>query len=70
MERAEPIRESPAGTSASDAPAHTTEALAQEVETLRKELQSVQKQLDNQTTKQNSKKRKIAPPSMPQQTAP
>ena len=70
MERAEPTRESPAGTGASEAPAHTTEALAQEVETLRKELQSVQKQLDSQTTKQNSKKRKTAPPSMPQQTAP
>jgi hypothetical protein len=58
---AKPIRESPAGTSASEAPAHTTEALAQEVETLRKELQSVQKQLDSQTTGQDSKKRKTAP---------
>jgi hypothetical protein len=65
-----PMRESPAGTGASEAPAHTTETLAQEVETLRKELQSVQKQLDSQTTKQNSKKQKTAPPSMPQQTAP
>jgi hypothetical protein len=70
IERAEPIRESQGGTGASEAPAPTTEALAQEVETLRKELQSVQKQLDSQTTKQNSKKRKTAPPSMPQQTAP
>ena len=65
-----PMRESPAGTGSSEAPAPTTEALAQEVETLRKELQSVQKQLDSQTTKQNSKKRKTAPPSMPQQPAP
>jgi hypothetical protein len=65
-----PMRESPAGTGASEAPAPTTEALAQEVEALRKELQSVQKQLDSQTTKQNSKKRNTAPPSMPQQTAP
>jgi hypothetical protein len=65
-----PMPESPAGTGASEAPAHTTEALAQEVETLRKELQSVQKQLDSQTTNQNSKKRKTAPPSIPQQTAP
>ena len=70
IERAEPTRESPAGTGASEAPAPTTEALAQEVETLRKELQSVQKQLDSQTTKQNNKKRKTAPPSMPQQPAP
>jgi hypothetical protein len=70
IERAEPTRESPAGTGASEAPAPTTEALAQEVEALRKELQSVQKQLDSQTTKQNSKKRNTAPPSMPQQTAP
>jgi hypothetical protein len=65
-----PMPESPAGTGAPEAPAHTTEALAQEVETLRKELQSVQKQLDSQTTNQNSKKRKTAPPSIPQQTAP
>ena len=56
-----PMRESPAGTSASEAPAHTTEALAQEVETLRKELQSVQKQLGSQTTKPDSPKRKTAP---------
>ena len=46
-----PMRESPAGTGASD-------ALAQEVEALRKELQSVQEQLGSQTTKQDSKKRK------------
>ena len=66
-----PMRESPAGTSASEAPSHTTEALAQEVETLRKELQSVQKQLDSQTTKQDSQKRKTPPPSKkPQQTVP
>ena len=65
-----PMRESSAGASASDAPAHTTEALAQEVETLRKELQSVQKQLGNQTTKQDSQKRKTPPPSKPQPTAP
>jgi len=58
-----PMRESPAGASASEAPAHTTEALAHEVETLRKELQSVQKQLGNQTTKQDSQKRKTPPPS-------
>ena len=54
----------------SDAPSHTTEALAQEVETLRKQLQSVQQQLDSQTTKPDSQKRKTAPPSKPQQTAP
>jgi hypothetical protein len=65
-----PMRESPAGASASEAPAHTTETLAQEVETLRKELQSVQKQLDSQTTKQDSQKRKTTPPSKPQPTAP
>ena len=56
-----PIRESPAGTSASEAPSHTTEALAQEVETLRKELESVQKRLDSQTTKPDSPKRNPAP---------
>jgi hypothetical protein len=56
-----PIRESPAGTSASEAPSHTTEALAQEVETLRKELQSVQKQLGSQPTTQNNPKRKTTP---------
>jgi hypothetical protein len=56
-----PTRESPAGTSASEGPAHTTEALAQEVETLRKELQSVQKQLGSQTTKPDSPKRKTIP---------
>ena len=67
----QPTRESPAGTSASEAPAHTTEALAQEVETLRKELQSVQQQLGSQTPKQDSPKRKTTPPSKkPQQTAP
>jgi len=65
-----PMRESSAGASSSDAPAHTTEALAQEVETLRKELQSVQNQLRNQTTKQDSQKRKTPPPSKPQPTAP
>ena len=43
---------------------------ASEVETLRKELQSVQKQLDSQTTRQDGQKRKPAPPSKPQQTAP
>ena len=56
-----PIRESPAGTSAAEAPSHTTEALAQEVETLRKELESVQKRLDSQTTKPDSPKRKPTP---------
>jgi len=65
-----PMRESPAGTSASEAPAHSTDALAQEVETLRKELQSVQKQLDSQTTKPDSPKRKTTPRSKPQPTAP
>jgi hypothetical protein len=67
---AAPIRESPAGTSASGAPSPTTEALAQEVEALRKELHSVQKQLDSQTTSQDSPERKTTPPSKPQQTAP
>ncbi|MGH7147287.1 MAG: hypothetical protein ACREIJ_05220 [Nitrospiraceae bacterium] len=43
---------------------------ASEVETLRKELQSVQEQLGNQTTRQDSQKRKTTPPSKPQQTAP
>jgi hypothetical protein len=56
-----PARESPAGTSASEAPSHTTEALAQEVETLRKELESVQKRLDSQTPRPDSPKRKTAP---------
>ncbi len=65
-----PMRESPAGTGATEAPSHTTEALAQEVETLRKELQSVQQQLDSQTTKPDSKKRKTTPRSKPQPTAP
>ena len=59
-----------ATTNAPDAPSRTTEALAQEVETLRKQLQSVQQQLDSQTTKPDSQKRKTAPPSKPQQTAP
>ena len=67
---AAPVRESPAGTGASDTPSHTTEALAQEVETLRKQLQSVQQQLDSQTTRQDSQKRKTTPPLKPQQTAP
>ena len=67
---AAPIRESPAGTSASETPSHSTEALSQEVETLRKQLESVQKQLDSQTTSQDSKKQKTAPPSKPQQTVP
>ena len=58
---ATPIRESPAGTSASETPSHSTEALAQEVETLRKQLESVQKQLDSQTTSQDSKKQKTTP---------
>jgi hypothetical protein len=65
-----PMRESPAGASATEAPAHTTETLAQEVETLRKELRSVQKQLDSQPTKQDSQKRKTTPPSKPQPTVP
>jgi len=59
----EPIRESPPGTSASEAPAHTTETLAQEVEALRKQLESVQKQLNSQTTTQDSPERKTTPPS-------
>jgi hypothetical protein len=63
MERTSPMRESPLGTSASEAPAQSTEALAQEVETLKKELQSIQKQLGNQTTGQNSPKQKTTPPS-------
>jgi hypothetical protein len=58
---ASPMRESPIGSSASEAPAHTTEALAQEVETLRKELQSVQQQLGNQPTKPDNPKRKTTP---------
>jgi hypothetical protein len=71
VERAAPIHESPAGTSASETPSHTTEALAQEVENLRKELQSVQQQLGSQTTKPDSQKRKTTPPSKkPQQPAP
>ena len=59
-----------ATTDASDTTSHTTEALAQEVETLRKTLQSVQQQLDSQTTMQDSLKRKITPPSTPQETVP
>jgi len=62
MERVtSPMRESPAGTGASEAPAPSTEALAKEVETLRKELQSVQKQLGNQTTGADSPKQKTTP---------
>jgi hypothetical protein len=56
-----PMRESPAGTSASEAPAHSTEALTQEVETLKKQLESIQKQLGSQTTSQDSPKRKTTP---------
>jgi len=67
---AEPIRESPPGTSASEAPSHTTEALAQEVEALRKQPESVQKQLGSQTTTPDSPERKTTPPSNLQQTAP
>ena len=59
-----------ATTDASNTTSHTTEALAQEVETLRKTLQSVQQQLDSQATMQDSLKRKITPPSMPQETTP
>jgi len=59
-----------ATTDASDTTSHTTEALAQEVETLRKTLQSVQQQLDSQATMQDSLKRKITPPSTPQETTP
>ena len=65
-----PMRESPIGSSASEAQARTTEALAQEVETLRKELQSVQQQLGNQPAKPDNPKRKTTPLSKPQQTAP
>jgi hypothetical protein len=70
VEQAAPVRESLAGTGASDAPSPTTEALAQEVETLRKALQSVQQQLDSQTTRQDRQKRKTTPPSKLQQTTP
>ena len=59
---AAPIRESPAGTSASGASAQSTEALAQEVEALKKEMQSLkQQQLDNQTTGPDSPKQKTKP---------
>jgi hypothetical protein len=67
---AAPIGESLEATRASEAQVRTTEALAQEVETLKKQLESVQKQLDSQTTSPDSPKRKTAPPSKPQQTAP
>ncbi len=56
-----PMRESPVGSSASEAQARTTDALAQEVEALRKELESVQQQLGNQPTKPDSPKRKTSP---------
>jgi hypothetical protein len=62
-ERTSPMRESPLGTSASEAPAQSTEALAQEVETLKKQLESIQKQLGNQPAGPNSPKQKTAPPS-------
>ncbi len=59
---AAPIRESPAGTSASGASAQSTEALAQEVEALKKEMQSLkQQQLNNQTTGPDSPKQKTTP---------
>jgi hypothetical protein len=59
---AAPIRESPAGTSASGASAQSTEALAQEVEALKKEMQSLkQQQLNNQTTGPDSPKQKTKP---------
>jgi hypothetical protein len=70
VQGAAPVGESLEATRASEAQARTTEALAQEVETLKKQLESVQKQLDSQTTSQDSPKRKTAPPSKPQQTAP
>lgn len=41
-----------------------------ELETIRKELQSIRKQLDDQTTRQDSQKRKHKPPSKLQQTTP
>jgi hypothetical protein len=65
LQQALPVRESRAGTSASEAPSPTTEALAQEVEALRKEMHSVQKQLDSQSTTQDSPERKTPPPSKP-----
>lgn len=59
---AAPIRESPAGTSASGASAQSTEALAQEVEALKKEMQSLkQQQLNNQTTGPDNPKQKTKP---------
>ena len=62
---AAPVRESLAGTSASEAPFPSTEALAQEVETLKKQMESIQKQLDSQTTTEDSPERKTPPPSKP-----
>ncbi|MBI3807770.1 MAG: hypothetical protein HY281_09725 [Nitrospirae bacterium] len=70
MERTSTMRESPLGTSTSEAPAQSTEALAQEVKTLKKELQSIQKQLGSQPTGQNSPKQKTTPPLGPQKPAP
>jgi hypothetical protein len=59
---AAPVRESPAGTGASEAPSPTTEALAQEVEALKKEMQSLkQQQLGKQTTGPDSPKQKTTP---------
>lgn len=41
-----------------------------ELDVLRQELQSIRRQLDDQTTRQDSQKRKNKPPSKSQQTAP
>ena len=80
MERAAPIRESPAGTSASEAPSHATETLAQhdaEIHTLKDlvikkdlELETIRKELQSVRKQLDSQKRKTTPTSKPQQTAP
>lgn len=79
-ERATPIRESLAGTSASEVPSHTTETLAQrdaEIHTLKDlvikkdlELETLRKELQSVRKQLDSQKRKPTPPSKPQQTAP
>jgi len=86
MERAAPIRESPATnnpTSLSSPPEIQAQRDVEiltlkdlvikkdlELEALRRELQSIRKQLDSQTIKPDTQKRKTLPPSKPPQPVP
>ena len=77
---ATPIREPLVGTSASEAPSHTTETLAQrdaEIHTLKDlvikkdlELETLRKELQSVRKQLDGQKRKTTPPSKLQQTAP